>query len=121
MVEDGWCAAWCPRKISPKIVRGLGLAFRRKLKIQRVEGNFEREGSEEFLSRKEESEKEEEEEEEVDKGVRRRKGKIENDTGDENGNRFGERVGERVTFGVVKPISTVSKEIFKEGGFLVPP
>lgn len=57
----------------------------------------------------------------MDKGVRRRKGKIENDTGDENGNRFGERVGERVTFGFVKPISTVSKEIFKEGGFLVPP
>lgn len=58
----------------------------------------------------------------MDKGVKRRKGKIENDTGDENGNRFGERVGERVTFGVVKPISTVSpKEIFKEGGFLVPP
>lgn len=46
---------------------------------------------------------------------------IENDTGDENGNRFGERDGERVTFGVVKPISTVSpKKTFGEVGFLVP-
>lgn len=80
--EDGWCAAWCPRKISPKIVRGLGLAFRRKLKIQRVEGNFRGRGGVRARN-KEESEKEEEEEEEteggttrgrMDKGVRRRKG-----------------------------------------------
>lgn len=56
MEEDGWCAAWCPRKISPKIVRGLGLAFRRKLKIQRVEGNFRGRGGVRARN-KEESEK----------------------------------------------------------------